>query len=119
MCCKPVRIAGLFVHELPPFFNQKLQCARFWRVWVEPPELVAMEREDIQQEPGIARIVFRPRRSKTLTVVYEDRRMNGKDHEVLVFSQHEDEGSSRWFEGHSDRSAAKPHRSEIYPRTSN
>ena len=43
------------MHECPSFFDKKLQRARLRRVWVEPTELVTVEREDVQQEPGIAR----------------------------------------------------------------
>src|SRR5262249_23684578 len=38
-----------------------------------------------------------------------NRRVNGKDHKVLVLREHEDQGPSRLFESHGDRLSAKPH----------
>ena len=68
-----------------------------------------MEHEDVQQEPGIAGIVLRSRRPKALAVIHQNCRVNGKDHQVVVFGQHEHQRPSRLFESYGDRLSSEPH----------
>ena len=76
------------MHQLAAFLHQKLQSPRSWCVGVQPPELVSMERQDIQEESGITGIVLGAGGAKAFSVVRQRRRVNRENDQMVIFRQH-------------------------------
>ena len=90
------------MHQLAAFLHQELQSPRFRRVGVQPPELVLVERQDIQQEPGIAGIILGAGGAKAFSVVHQCRGENRKNDQVLVLGQRKHQRPPGLFQRHGD-----------------
>jgi len=95
------------MHEFPSFFDEKPQCARLLRVWIEAAELVAMQHEMSNRSLASLGSFFAPEGRK-LFRQFTRIVMNGKDYEVVAFGQHEHQRASRLFESYGNKLSSEP-----------
>ena len=98
----PVGVAGFLLHQLAAFLHQELQSPRFGCVGVQPPELVTVERQDIQEESSITRIVLGAGGANAFSIIRQRRRVNRENDQLVIFRQRKNQRPPTLFQRYSD-----------------
>ena len=104
----PVREAASEIDEFPPVLAEQLEGPRRHRIRVPGPELVAMFAQQVQQERGVRRVVFRAAGVEGFAIAGQRLGIDRVEHEELVLHQRVDHRASPLFDGNPHGPAPKP-----------
>ena len=90
----PVREAAPEIDEFPPVFAEQLEGPRRHRIRVPGPELVAMFAQQVQQEGGVRRVIFRAAGVEGFAIAGQRLGIDRVEHEELVLHQRVDHRAS-------------------------
>jgi hypothetical protein len=101
------QVPGLLIHHLSPILHQELEQAGVLSIGLPGPQPVAMLQQQIQQQLGIARVVFGAGRKEGLPVGCRHPRRHRVEHQVCVFDEHIHYGAAFLFQSDGDGASAE------------